>query len=102
MCINCSFSIAGKPSEKPECKICFRNPKNCSIPFKPVAYKGHIIEKPIDMYISKELMEIIKDELRKMYEAGVKAGQIGTMATTSFPYTYWPFQYSTTTGGHEK
>ena len=58
-----------------ECDICIRNSKNVSIKFQPVNYKGRIIQKPIDMYISRELMDILREEIRKMYEEGLRRGQ---------------------------
>jgi len=75
MCLNCAFSLEDRPNQCMECDICIRNPKNASIKFQPVKYKEMLIEKPIDMYISKELMAILREEIRKMYEEGLRRGQ---------------------------
>lgn len=72
MCENCGYSLNEGPNECLECDICIRNPKNLSKRFEPVQYKGLLIEKPIDMFISKEHLAMIILEIRKMYEQGLK------------------------------
>lgn len=76
MCNNCAFSLNERPNECMECEICIRNPKNASIKFNPTKYKDGEVRKPIDMYISKEFMAIIREEIRKTYEEGLKKGRL--------------------------
>lgn len=93
MCLNCAFSLNERPNECMECEICIRNPKNVSIKFNPTKYKDTEVQKPIDMYISKELMAIIREEIKKMYEEGLKKGKLLTphFPTDSYTgqFTHW-------------
>jgi len=87
MCFNCAFSLEDKPNQCMECDICIRNPKNVSVKFVPVKYKETLIEKPIDMYVSKELMAIIREEMKKMYQEGLRQSQ---KPAPNFPDYYDP------------
>jgi len=70
MCINCAFSIEDKPYTCAlECMICSHNPALYSKVFKPIEYKGHVIQKPIDMFISREFYAIIQEEIKKAMNA---------------------------------
>ena len=91
MCINCAFSLEDGVNQCMECDICIRNPKNVSVRFQPITYKEHKIEKPIDMYISRELMAILRYELKKIYEEGLKRGEPYIPANTPdvIPLTWW-------------
>ena len=97
MCLNCAFSLEDKPNQCTECDICIRNPRNVSIKFLAIKYKDTLIEKPIDMYISRELLDIIRREIKKMYEEGLRRGQIPTkdfypIAWTPYPGRWWDSQ----------
>lgn len=75
MCNNCAFSLEDHPNECLECDICIRHPKNVSKRFEPAKYKDLVITNPIDMYISKEHMAIIRAEIQKIYMEGLRAGR---------------------------
>ena len=76
MCNNCAFSLESRPNVCMECQICIRNPANVSMKFKPTQYKDTAIEKLIDMYISKEFMEIIRLEFKKTFEEALRRGPL--------------------------
>ena len=94
LCNNCAFSLENRPNVCVECEVCIRNPTNASIKFKPTKYKDTIVEKPIDMYISKELMEIIRQEIRKMYEEGIRAGKQPQQDLYPFDWNLDKWKYS--------
>jgi len=75
LCDSCAFSQETLPNQCMECSICIRNPRNASIKFQPTKFKDTFIEKPIDMYISKELMTIMMQEIKKIYEEAQKKEQ---------------------------
>ena len=66
MCLNCAFSKDNKPSKSKECSVCIRNPKLLSKKRQNLVYENKKLKKPIDMYISKEFHEIIKERLLKL------------------------------------
>jgi hypothetical protein len=69
MCKNCAFADVDRPSEKEQCKICIRNPKNLSHRFKPTTFNGEQIDKPIDMYVSKEFWSLLMKIIEKMQKS---------------------------------
>jgi len=65
MCRNCAFAIGDSPSNSEECSICLRNPKIISQKFEPKIYNEEQIDRPIDMYVSKEFWRILQSVILK-------------------------------------
>lgn len=96
MCINCGYSQDNKPQESPECKVCLRNPKNVSKKLRNLEYKGIKLQSLIDMYISKEHLQLIKKIMDEVYKSGIQIGRQGCRYTytTSSP---WISYFNTST-----
>jgi len=66
-----------------ECDICVQNPRNISKKFMPTKYKGITVNRPIDMYISREHKKLVDKEIEQTFEEGVRAGSLGLTWTGS-------------------
>jgi len=87
MCFNCGYAKDNRPNDCPECKVCFRNPRNASRRLKDLEYRGARLKAPIDMYISKEHLEFVRQAIEEAYQNGMRARTTVYSSTTYPTYT---------------
>jgi len=87
MCLNCAYSVDDKVSHSLECDVCLRNPDNVTKKFVAVKYRDVTLERPIDMFLSKEHKRIIDRELAMAYQSG----ENNARKTTPHPGGYFDY-----------
>ncbi|RLI48743.1 MAG: hypothetical protein DRP09_21160 [Candidatus Thorarchaeota archaeon] len=97
MCLNCAFSKNNKPSKSKECSVCIRNPKFLSKKRQNLMYENKKLKKPIDMYISKEFHEIIKERLLKLR---IEFQDVLSKMQDNSSYPYWQTSSPIDTSGN--
>jgi len=93
MCRNCAFSKDDKPSDSKECAVCIRNPKLLSGKAKNLSYGGRKLERPIDMYISREFFDIL---IKRVFKLEKQVRDLLSKTSSPFRWDSSSFSYRTT------